>query len=276
MVSPASSDPRLTQAGWPTVYRVTSNDAYLSPVAARMTYDELGIRRAVLLGEPDPHVQTFMDVWQQAFESLRGEVMGRFEAEVEFPAEDIAQIKALAPEAVIFFSFRKLDTTRAVQQVLEAGVEAAIVGVEAFSAAPIFLVALGDAAEGIYDAMTGRPRAAMPGYAAFAERYREAGFAVMPEPDNVQAKWAPFGYDAAGVIIAAVHKAAEHALSGAEGTGAVTRESVAAAMETFRHQPYQGVIGTIQFDEYGDLLDQPVYFKKVVNGQWVDVMPDQR
>jgi ABC-type branched-subunit amino acid transport system substrate-binding protein/sugar lactone lactonase YvrE len=268
MVSPASSDPRLTQAGWPTVYRVTSNDDYLAPVAARLTYGELGIRRAVLLGEPDPHVETFMDAWQQAFESLGGQVPGRFEADLEFQAEELVQLRNLAPEAVVFFSARKLDTARAVEQVLESGVEVAIVGVEAFSALPIFLVTLGDAAEGIYDAMTGRPRAAMPGYAAFAERYREAGFAAMPEPDNVQAKWAPFGYDAAGVIIAAVRQAAE--------TGQVTRESVATAMETFRHQPYQGVIGTIQFDEYGDLLDQPVYFKKVVNGQWVDMMPGER
>jgi len=47
-------------------------------------------------------------------------------------------------------------------------------------------------------------------------------------------------------------------------------------METFRDQPYQGVTGVIQFDEFGDLLDQPVYFKRVVNGQWVDVMPGER
>jgi ABC-type branched-subunit amino acid transport system substrate-binding protein/sugar lactone lactonase YvrE len=268
MVSPASSDPRLTQAGWPTIYRVTSNDAYLSPVAARMTYDELGIRRAVLLGEPDAHVQTFMHAWQQAFESLGGQVLGSFETDLEFAAEELVQLRTLAPEAVVFFSARKLDTTRAVQQVLETGIEAAIVGVEAFSALPIFLVALGDAAEGTYDAMTGRPRAAMPGYAAFAERYRAAGFAVMPEPDHAQAKWAPFGYDAAGVIIAAIRLAAE--------AGAVTPDSVATAMETFRHEPYQGVIGTIQFDEVGDLLGQPVYFQKVENGQWVDVMPGER
>ncbi len=268
MVSPASSDPRLTQAGWPTVYRVTSNDAYLSPVAARMTYAELGIRRAVLLGEPDPHVKTFMDAWQQAFESLGGQVPARFEADLEFRAEELVQLRTLAPEAIVFFSARKLDTARVVQQVLESGVEAAIVGVEAFSALPIFLVTLGDAAEGIYDAMTGRPRTAMPEYAAFAEHYRKAGFAAMPEPDNVQAKWAPFGYDAAGVIIAAVRRAAEG--------GEVTRESVAAAMEAFRSGPYQGVIGTIQFDEFGDLLDQPVYFKKVANGQWVDVIPGER
>jgi ABC-type branched-subunit amino acid transport system substrate-binding protein len=268
MVSAVSSDPRVTQAGWLTVYRVTSNDAYLAPVAARMTYEVLGIRRAVLLGEPDPHVRTAMDAWQRAFESLGGQVLGCFEAEGEFPAEELAQLKTLAPEAVILFPARKLTPDRAVQQVQETGVEAVIIGVESFTNMPIFLVALGEAAEGVYDAVTGRPRAAMPGYAGFAERYREAGFPVMPEPDNVLAKWAPFGYDAAKVIIAAVRQAAEG--------GEVTRESVAAAMETLRDEPYQGVIGTIQFDEYGDLLDQPVYFKKVVNGQWVDVMPGER
>jgi ABC-type branched-subunit amino acid transport system substrate-binding protein len=265
MVSPTSPDPRVTQAGWPTVYRVTSNDAFLAPVAARMTYEELGIRRAVLLGEADPRVQTAMDAWQQAFGSLGGQVLGRFEAEVEFPAEVMAQVKTLAPEAV---PARKLTPNRAVEQVLETGVEALIAGVQSFSERTTFLPALGDAAEGIYDAVTGRPRAAMPGYAGFAERYRGAGFGIMPDPDDVLVKWAPFGYDAAGVIIAAVRQAAER--------GEVTRESVAAAMETFRREPYEGVIGTIQFDEYGDLLDQPVYFKKVVNGQWVDVMPGER
>ena len=268
MVSPSSSDPRVTQAGWPIIYRVTSNDAYLAPVAARMTYEELGIRRAVLLGEVDPHVRTAMDAWQVAFESLGGQVLGRFEAEVEFAAEDVAQLSMLAPEAAVFFPHRTLAPNRGVQQVLDTGVESVIVGVETFTHWPPFVFVLGDAAEGIYDAVPGRPRGAMPGYTGFAERYREASFAILPDPDDSLVKWAPFGYDAAGVIIAAVRQAAE--------TGEVTPESVAAAMETIRHEPYQGVIGTIQFDEYGDLLDQPVYFKKMVNGQWVDVMPGER
>jgi ABC-type branched-subunit amino acid transport system substrate-binding protein/sugar lactone lactonase YvrE len=276
MVSAISSDPRVTQAGWPSVCRVTSNDAFLAPVAARMTYEDLGLRRAVLLGEADPHVQTAMDAWAQAFGSLGGEVLGRFEAEAEFSAAVLVELQSLAPEAVIFFPARRLSPERAVQQAQEASPNTIIVGVESFTNLPVFLTFLGDRAEGIYDAVTGRPRAAMPGYASFAERYREAEFAVMPDPDDVEAKWAPFGYDAAGVIIAAIRLAAEPALSGAEGTGEVTRDSVAAATETFRHEPYQGVTGVIQFDEFGDLLDQPVYFKRVVNGQWVDVVPGER
>jgi ABC-type branched-subunit amino acid transport system substrate-binding protein/DNA-binding beta-propeller fold protein YncE len=268
MVSATSSDPRLTQAGWPTVYRVTSNDAFMAPAASRMTYEELGIRRAVLLGEADPHVRTAMDAWEGAFESLGGEVLGRFEGGVEFSDQVMAQLKTLAPEAVIFFPARELNVTRAAQQVLDTGAETVIVGVESFTVYPDFLLTLGDAAEGIYDALPGQPRVAMPGYADFADRYRAAGFAIMPDPDHFLAKWVPFAYDAAGVIIAAIRLAAE--------TGEVTRESVAVAMEAFRHEPYQGVIGTIQFDEFGDLLDQPVYFKKVVNGEWVDVIPGER
>jgi ABC-type branched-subunit amino acid transport system substrate-binding protein len=276
MVSAVSSDPRVTQAGWSSVYRVTSNDDYLAPLAARMTYEDLGLRRAVLMGEPDPHVQTAMDAWARAFGSLGGEVLGRFEAEAEFPAEVLAELQSLAPEAVIFFPVRRLSPGRAVQQVQEASPNAVIVGVESFANAPVFLSLLGDQAEGIYDSATGRPRAAMSGYASFSERYRGASFDIMPDPDDFQAKWAPFGYDAAGVIIAAVRLAAEPALSGAEGSGEVTPQTVATAMETFRSRPYEGVTGAIQFDEYGDLLDQPIYFKRVVSGQWVDVMPGER
>jgi branched-chain amino acid transport system substrate-binding protein len=268
MVSAVSSDPRVTQAGWPNVYRVTSNDAFLAPVAARMTYEDLGLRRAVLLGEADPHVQVAMDAWAQAFRSLGGEVLGRFEAEAEFSADVLDELQGLAPEAIILFPSRRLSPDRAVQQAQDASPNAVIVGVESFTILPVFLSFLGDRAEGIYDAVPGRPRAGMPGYAGFAAAYREAEFAVMPDPDHFQAKGAPFAYDATGVIIDAIRRAAE--------TGAVTRESVAAAMETFRDQPYQGVTGEIQFDEFGDLLDQPVYFKKVVNGQWMDVLPGER
>jgi ABC-type branched-subunit amino acid transport system substrate-binding protein/sugar lactone lactonase YvrE len=268
MVSPMSSDPRLTQAGWSTVYRVISNDDYMAPTAARMTYEELGIRRAVLLGEADPHVRTAMDAWQRAFEPLGGQVLGRFEGEGEFSDQVMAHLKTLTPEALVFFPARKLNVTWAVQQMLETGAEPVIVGVETFTANAPTLTNLGDAAEGIYDAVPGWPHGAMPGYTGFAERYRQASFALLPDPDGFMGQYASHGYDAAGVIIAAVRQAAE--------TGEVTPESVAAAMETFRHEPYQGVSGTLQFDEYGDLLDQPVYFQRVENGQWVDVLPGER
>ncbi|UCH59539.1 MAG: ABC transporter substrate-binding protein [Anaerolineales bacterium] len=265
MVSAVSSDPRLTQAGWSTVFRVTSNDAFMAPVAARMTYEQLGLRRAVLLGEAAPHSRTAMDTWQEAFEALGGQVLGRFEGEDKFLEEVMLQIGDLVPEAIIFFPARDLSIAKAVQQVLDTNVDAVVIGVESFSVDPTFLAVLSDRGEGIYDAVPGVSTASMPGYIDFADRYRSARLAIIPDPDHLLAKFNPFAYDAANVIIAAIRLAAE--------TSEVTLQSVAAAMETFRDQPFQGVTGTILFDEFGDLLDQPVYFKRVVNGQWVDVVP---
>jgi ABC-type branched-subunit amino acid transport system substrate-binding protein len=265
MVSMSSSDPRVTQAGWSTVYRVTTNDAFVAPITARMTYKQLGLRRAVLLGETDPHVRTAMDAWQEAFEALGGQVLDRFEGEHDFSEEVMLQIRNLAPEVVVFFPSRNLIVPKVIQQLLDTNIGAVIVGVESFSLDPGFLSVLGESAEGIYDAVPGVPTAAMPGYAGFAGRYREAEFALMPDLNLALAKFNPYAYDAANLIIAAIRLAAE--------SGPVTPQSVAAAMETYRRQPYQGVTGTIQFDKIGDLIDQPVYFKRVVNGQWVDVVP---
>ncbi|NIO00030.1 MAG: hypothetical protein GTO49_34710, partial [Anaerolineae bacterium] len=64
------------------------------------------------------------------------EVLGRFEAEAEFSAEAIAQLRGLTPEVVIFFPTRRLSAGRAVQQVQEASPDAIIVGVESFTTAP--------------------------------------------------------------------------------------------------------------------------------------------
>lgn len=206
-----------------------------------------------------------MDKWQEAFVALGGQVLSNYEAEHDFSDEVKSQIQSLAPEAVIFFPPRNMNTPMIIEQLMDTNLSAVIVGVESFSLDPTFIPTLGQAAEGIYDARPGVPPGAMPGYSDFAERYQAAGFTLILDPDNNLAKFNPFAYDAANLIIAAIHLAAD--------TGAVTPESVAVSMETFRYQPFQGVTGAIQFDEFGDLLDQPVYFMRVVNGQWIDIVP---
>jgi serine/threonine-protein kinase len=271
-ITPVAQDPEFTLAGRRTAYRVAPNLAYGAPISARMVFEDLGIRRAALLVEPlQPGISDFQvttaEEWQKAFEALGGDVF-RHELTPESLAETQAAIRDEGAEAIIIFRPQAwVNAGLLVQQIRETGLTLPIISVFAFLGSPP-----GAAAEGVYDLILGRPKAAMPGYADFAAKYRAANFALIPEPLPT----APFGYDAMNLAIAAIRLAAEPALSGAEGTGTVTRASVAAAMETFRRQPYQGLTGPIQFDEFGDLLDQPVYFQKVVNGQWVDVMPGER
>ncbi|MFQ5594962.1 MAG: ABC transporter substrate-binding protein [Anaerolineae bacterium] len=248
-IAPFASDPDYTFAGQPTAYRVAANAAFGIPVGARMVYEELGIRRAALLVEPLDYAQTVADEWQKAFEALGGET---FRHKVAFDSlpETLTAIWHERAEAVIIFRPQIIADEVLVQQIREAGLTLPIIGYELeWLAGP-----LGAAAEGVYDIVPGQPEAAMPGFADFAAKYAANFTLGLPVPQP---------YDAMNVVIAAIRLAAE--------TGAVTRESVAAAMETFRDEPYQGVIGTIQFDEAGDLLDQPFHFRKVVRGEWVDV-----
>jgi serine/threonine-protein kinase len=268
-ITPIAQDPEFTLAGRRTAYRVAPNLAYGAPICARMVFEDLGIRRAALLVEPlQAGISTFQatsaEAWQKAFEALGGQVF-RHVLTPESLAETQAPIRDEGAEAIIIFRPQAwVNPGVLVQQIRETGLTLPIISVFAFAGRPASM-----AAEGVYDLVLGRPEAAMSGYADFAAKYRAANFTLVPEPPPM----AEFGYDAMNLAIAAIRIAAEPALSGAEGTGTVTPASVAAAMETFRRQPYQGVTGPIQFDEYGDLLDQPVYFKKVVNGQWVDVLP---
>ncbi len=271
-ITPIAQDPEFTLAGRRTAYRVAPNLAYGAPKGARMVFEDLGIRRAALLVEPlqsgiSDFQVTSAEEWQQAFEALGGQVFCH-ELTPESLADVLAAVRDEGAEAIIIFRVQAwANSGLLVQQIRETGVTLPIIAVFSFLGSPA-----GTAAEGVYDLIPGWPTAAMPGYADFAAKYRAANLALVPEPLPM----APFGYDAMNLAIAAIRLAAEPALSGAEGTGTATRASVAAAMETFRRQPYQGLTGPIQFDEFGDLLDQPVYFQKVVNGQWVDVLPGER
>jgi ABC-type branched-subunit amino acid transport system substrate-binding protein len=263
-ITAVAQDPAFTLAGRPTAYRVAPNLAYGAPINARMVFEDLGIRRAALLVEPlQPGINDFQytsaEEWQKAFEGLGGQVFRHILAPESLP-EIQAAIRDEGAEAIIIFRPQAwVNSEVLVQQIRETGLTLPIVSLFGnFGSSP------GAAAEGVYELILGRPQAAMPGYGEFAARYRGASFALFPEPRVM----AEHGYDAMNLAIAAIRIAAE--------TGAVTPQSVATAMETFRDQPYQGVTGAIQFDEYGDLLDQPIYFQKAVNGQWVDVMPGER
>lgn len=259
-ITPIAQDPAFTLAGHPTAYRVAPNLAYGAPISARMVFEDLGVRRAALMVEPlQAGISVFQYTsaveWGKAFEALGGEVL-RYELTPQSLAEIAIRIQDQGAEALVIFRPQAwVNSDLLVQQIREAGLEMPIVSVFG-NFGP---TSPDPQAEGLYDLIPGRPVAAMRGYADFAAKYRGSDFGLVQEP----LPHAAFGYDAMNLVIAAIRIAAQ--------TGEVTRESVAAAMQTFRDQAFQGVTGSIQFDEYGDLVDQPYYFRKAVEGKWVDI-----
>jgi branched-chain amino acid transport system substrate-binding protein len=91
------------------------------------------------------------------------------------------------------------------------------------------------------------PLEKMPGGKAFAEKYT-AKFSM-----EIQL-WAPYAYDAARAMFAAMKKA--NSADPGKYLPALTRLS------------YPGVTGTIAFDEKGDLRDGSITLYQVKAGRW--------
>ncbi len=118
----------------------------------------------------------------------------------------------------------------------EKGIEAAFLGTDGLDNSELARLA-GEAAIGVQYTTVAGPPSEYPAAATMAEDYTAKFGAPAPA-------FAPQGYDAAGLCIAAIAKAAETA--GAKPT----REQVNAAMKELGE--YNGVTGPIAFDEKGD------------------------
>jgi len=101
------------------------------------------------------------------------------------------------------------------------------------------------AGAGSYYVAVAGPTKEYPNTAKFIEDYT-AKFGAEPEPYAVQA------YDAAGICVQSIADAATAA------GGLPTRADVVAAMEALKD--YQAVVGTINFNEKGDIIPTARYF----------------
>jgi branched-chain amino acid transport system substrate-binding protein len=112
-----------------------------------------------------------------------------------------------------------------------------------------FLKLAGSAAEGAIGSSPGLPLEKMPGGGEFTRKFN-ARFG------KIQI-YAPFAYDAAQVLVAAMRKA--------------DSAEPARYLPELAKLSVDGVIGPIAFDAYGDLKDGPVTLYQVKGGQWVPI-----
>jgi branched-chain amino acid transport system substrate-binding protein len=110
-----------------------------------------------------------------------------------------------------------------------------------------FLKLAADAAEGAYGSSPGVPLAQMPGGKDFESRYKSKY--------NLDIQiYAPYAYDAANVLLAAMKKA-----------GSV---DPAKYLPELANSQYQGVTGVITFDEKGDIKGGGISLYQVKGGKW--------
>lgn len=251
MVSPANTNPLVTDRGYPTVNRVCGRDDLQGPTGARFASDELGITSVYILHDTTAYGQGVAEFFQSEAEALGITVLGFEGTEEASNFEGIIQpILALQPE-LIYFGGIYSQTGIFLAQARAAGYEGLFMGPDGFDSSE-FAALAGDAAIGTYYTSVAAPATVYPNAAQFIEDYN-AAFGEDPQPFAAQS------YDATGVVLAAIQSVLE-----SNGGVLPTREEVAAAVRAT--EGYEGLTSTITFDDNGDPEVGLYYVIEVTSG----------
>jgi branched-chain amino acid transport system substrate-binding protein len=236
MVSPANTNPLVTDRGLPTVNRVCGRDDAQGAVGAQFASDQ-GITSVYVLNDTTAYGLGVAEFFRDSATALGIDVVGFEGTDERSNFEGIIQpILALEPDAVylggIYDQFGVF-----VNQLGAAGFEGQILGPDGLDS-PDYAELGGDAAVGTHYTSAAGPASVFPGTEQFIADYTEA-YGSAPTP------YAAESYDATGIVLAALERAIE-AAGGEIPTRAAVSEEVRAT------ENYEGLTGTITFDDNGD------------------------
>jgi branched-chain amino acid transport system substrate-binding protein len=234
MVSPANTNPCITDRGYLVTNRVCGRDDVQGAVAAEFAFNELKVKTAFVIHDKTTYGQGVAEFFKKRFEELGGQVLG-FEGTEEKANFDplITAIQAVNPE-LIFFGGIYDQAGVFFKQAREKGVKAIFLGPDGMDSSELAKIA-GDAVVGMYYTSVAAPPTVYEGAKKFIEDYK-AKFGRDPEPFSAQA------YDATAIVLKAIEAAIQEA-----GGQKPSRRGVAEKVRATKD--FQGITGVITFDE---------------------------
>ncbi|WP_376790948.1 branched-chain amino acid ABC transporter substrate-binding protein [Thermoflexus sp.] len=255
MVSPANTNPCITDRGYLVVNRVCGRDDVQGAVGAEFAFNELKVKTAFVIHDKTTYGQGVAEFFRKHFEELGGKVLG-FEGTEEKANFDplITAIQAVNPE-VIYFGGIYDQAGVFFKQAREKGINAIFLGPDGMDSSELAKIA-GDAlvmGGGMYYTSVAAPPTVYEGAKKFIEDYK-AKFGKDPEPFSAQA------YDATAIVLKAIEAAIKEA-----GGNKPTRKAVAEKVRATKD--FQGITGVITFDERGDPVKAKYFVLKVVSSK---------
>ena len=238
-----------TAQGYPTTYRVMANDAQQGKVLGEYATQKWGAKKVVLIDDRTAYGQGLADEVEKAVKAGGGEITAR-----EFTNDKAQDFNAILTSAkgkkpdLIFFGGMDPQGGPMVRQLKDLGMSSKYLGGDGIYS-PKFIELAGKSAEGSKASSPGLPLEKMPGGAEFKKKY-EAKYGQIQ-------LYEPFAYDAANILIDAMKRA-----------GSTEPNKYLPEMSKTN---YTGVIGTVSFDEKGDIKNGPVSVYEVKDGKWVAI-----
>jgi branched-chain amino acid transport system substrate-binding protein len=246
MVSPANTNEKITDRGYPNVNRVCGRDDVQGPVGAEFAATTLKVKTVYIVHDKTTYGQGVAEAFKADIEKKGVKVIG-FDGTEEKSNFDpiVTPIKAKNPD-LIYFGGIYDQGAPFFKQAREKGVKSKFLGPDGLDSSDLVKIA-GKAVVGMYYTTAAAP-ASSPQAKQFAEEFKKK-FGKNPEP------YAAESYVSAAIALKALE-------SVAAGGKAPAREAVSAAI---RKVKYTGMTGTIEFDDKGDPKKASYYVLQVAS-----------
>ena len=247
-ISPASTNPQLTERGLDTVFRVCGRDDAQGPTGAAYIAEKFPGKRVAIVDDKSTYGKGLADQFRAALHA-KG-IMEVLNESVTAGERDysplVSRLKQVNAD-VVYFGGYKTEAGLIVRQMREQNVNAVLAGGDSLVTDEFWAIT-GPAGEGTLMTFGPDPRLS-PANAELIKAFRDAGF----EPEA----YTLYSYAAIQIIAAAIEK-----------TGSA--DDAQAVAKTIHEQgPWKTVLGDIGYDEKGDItkMDYVMYtWKKQADG----------
>jgi branched-chain amino acid transport system substrate-binding protein len=245
-ISPSATNPKYTEQGFKTTFRVVANDNQQGAVLANFAANELKAKTIAIIDDRTAYGQGLADVVDRVAKEKGLKVVAReftTDKATDFNAI-LTKVRATKPDVVMYGG---MDATAGpmAKQMKQLGIKSKFIAGDGVCS-PEFVKLAGDAGDGLVCSMAGEAVEKLAKGEEFKSKYK-AKF-----NQDVQI-YSPYSYDAVYVIADAIKRA-----------GSADKAAIIAAMPATN---YTGVTGTISFDEKGDIKGGAISMFAVKGGK---------
>jgi branched-chain amino acid transport system substrate-binding protein len=264
-VSPANTNPKVTDRGYIEVSRIVGRDDTQGSVAAQFAFNK-GMKTAYVVNDKTAYGQGIATFFQRQAETLGMKVVG-FDGTEEKANFDAILTPLLAANPDMVFLGGMYDQAAVLfKQARDKGYKGMFLSDDGFDSPEAVKIGGPTLLDGggLYYTTVAGPAKLYPGTAKFQTDFK-AKFNADPKPFAAQ------GYDSMAICLKAVENAAK-----ANGNKLPTRAAVAQGVRALKDFP--GITGTINFNSKGDLTTAKYFVIQVTSADpnaWSDNKIDQ-
>ena len=247
MISGSATNPKLTEQGFKTIFRTVGRDDQQGPAVAAYIANELKSKKVAIADDATAYGEGLANEVEKTLKAAGVQVVAREKATdktTDFKAI-LTKMKGKAPDAVFYGG---MDATGGpmIKQARELGIKSVFSFGDGACTDEMAKLA-GAAAEGLICSQAGLPASAASAQFndAFKAKYGDVK------------QYAPFFYDAVGLMIAAMQKA--------------DSTDPAKYLPELQKISYNGATGKIEFDEKGDRKNAEITIFTLKDGKVVPV-----